>query len=432
MTTISAALRDRRFLLSSWPWRALTHLLTTAVVLIPIAGPVWLIALPWLATAGELRDGRLPAAPVVVLMAFGVVLVAAAGPLVAVPLAVVERRRLAVIDDRPLTGDHRHVPGDPWMWLRVRYTEAATWREVGYGLGLALLAPVVYGALALAGFVIASFVASPLFVGLGQAQWQVGPFALRGTGPAVLLCLAGLALVAPFGYLVGLVAAGQVAAARALLGNSGGNRLQEVSRSRARLADAFEAERQRIQRDLHDGAQHQLTSLSLHLGMARLDLPADSPAAVPLEAARQQAKDLMEALREVVHGIRPQTLTELGLLPALYDLAGRSPVPVSVTGTDALTRPPERIETAAYFVASEALGNVVRHAAAGRADVRVDWSGDLLVVEVRDDGHGGADPAAGSGLTGLADRVAAAGGRLLLSSPAGGGTVVRAELPCRQ
>ena len=432
MSTITAALRDRRFLMSSWPWRALAYLLTTALAIAPIAGLVWLLALPWLAAANGLRDGHPPKVAVLVLMAFAVFVVACFGPLVAVPLAALERRRLAILDDRPIRTAHQEVSDDPFAWLRTRYTEAATWREVAYGLILSLAVPVVYGVLGLAAMLIGGFIISPLFVGTGVVSWQAGPWEIRGAGPALLLAAVGLVLLIPLGYLIALVAAGQGALARALLGDGAGTRLREVARSRARLVDAFDAERGRIQRDLHDGAQHQLTSLSLQLGMARVDLPPDSPALQPLEQARAQAKDLMVALRDIVHGIRPQTLTDLGLLPALRELAARSPVPVTVTGPDIVSRPPERIETTAYFAASEALGNVAKHAGASSADLRMSWEGEKLVLEVRDDGHGGADPAAGTGLTGLADRVAAVGGRLLLASPEGGGTLVRVELPCQR
>ncbi len=432
MSPICAALRDRRFLLSAWPWRAVAYLLTTAVVAAPTAAVAWLLALPWLVAATDLRDGRLPDGPVVLLMVLGAGLVAGLGPLVAVPLAALERRRLAVLDDRPVRSAHRPAPADPVSWLRVRYTEAATWREVLYALLISLVVPVGYATLALAAVIVVGFVVSPLFAGTGTVHWQVGPFDVGGTGEAVPLALLGLVLLAPLVYLTSLVAAGQAAAARALLGDQAGTALREVARSRARLVDAFEAERRRIQRDLHDGAQHQLTSLTLQLGMARLDLPADSPAAAPLHRAHEQAKDLMVMLRDIVHGIHPQALSDLGLMPALRDLAVRAPIPVDVHGPRTVTRPPEQVAATAYFAASEALGNVVRHAGATRAGIRVVWSGDLLTVEVGDDGCGGADPAAGTGLAGLADRVAAVGGRLLLSSPAGGGTLVRVELPCRR
>ena len=432
MSSISTALRHRRFLLSAWPWRAVAYLLTTAVVALPVAVPAWLLALPWLVAGTDLRDGRLPQGAVVVLMALGATLLAGFGPLAAIPLAAVERRRLAVLDDRPVHSAHRPTPADPVSWLRVRYTEAATWRELLYALLIALVVPVVYAALGLAAVLIGGFVVSPLFTGAGTVHWQVGPWDVGGAGEAVPLALLGLALLVPLVYLASLVAAGQRVAARALLGDRAGTALREVARSRARLVDAFEADRRRIQRDLHDGAQHQLTSLTLHLGLARHDLPAGSPAAEPLQRAHEQAKGLMVVLRDIVHGIRPQVLSDLGLLPALRDLAQRAPLPVEVHGPATVNRPPEPVETTAYFAASEALGNVVKHAGATRADIRVAWSGELLSLEVRDDGLGGADPAAGSGLTGLADRVAAVGGRLLLSSPPGGGTRVRVELPCRR
>jgi signal transduction histidine kinase len=166
--------------------------------------------------------------------------------------------------------------------------------------------------------------------------------------------------------------------------------------------------------------------------MARLDLPDGSPAAEPLSRAHQQAKELMVELRELIHGIHPQTLTDMGLPAAIRELAGRSPIPVGVTvrGGSA-TRLPQRVEGTAYFVASEALANVVRHSRATRADVTLSRTRGLLVLEVRDDGCGGADPAGGTGLTGLADRVAVLDGRVLLASPTGGPTVVRVELPCR-
>ncbi|BCJ59116.1 sensor histidine kinase [Micromonospora endophytica] len=224
-----------------------------------------------------------------------------------------------------------------------------------------------------------------------------------------------------------MLAAAQGAVARWLL-SSDGTALSEVTRSRARLVDTYEAERRRIERDLHDAAQPRLTNLGLQIGLARLDVPDDSPAARPLDAAHEQAKGLMVLLRQIVRGIRPQSLVDLGLAGAVRELADESPVPVEVRAE--LPRPlPEAAETTAYFVVSEALGNVARHAAATRAEVQLTDTGTGLTVEVTDDGRGDADPARGSGLTGLADRVAAADGRLLLSSPPGGPTVLRVELP---
>ncbi|MGH3682244.1 MAG: sensor histidine kinase, partial [Natronosporangium sp.] len=205
--------------------------------------------------------------------------------------------------------------------------------------------------------------------------------------------------------------------------------LVEVARSRARLADAFETERRRIQRDLHDGAQQKLVSLTMQLGLARLDLPPGSPAVDSVNAAYDQARQLMDELRALIHGIAPQLLTELGLPAALDELAEQCPVPVTVQ-THPSGRPPSQIEHAAYFAAAEALTNVAKHSGATRASVTVRQDGDVLTVEIGDNGHGGADPDRGTGLTGLADRMAVAGGRMLLSSPTGGPTLLRVELPC--
>ncbi|MEV6633350.1 sensor domain-containing protein [Actinoplanes sp. NPDC051470] len=432
MSSIWPALRTRRFLLSSWPWRSLLYMVTTVIVAAPVAAVSWLLALPWLVTLSDLRNGQLPHYHNYLLMVVSVVVLALFGPLVAVPLAAIERRRLGLLDPREVRSAHRPAPSDPIAWLRLRYSEAATWRELLYGLLFTLVVPVVYGVLVVITGIELALLTAPLFA-VGSSAIQLGSMTIDTPGEAAIASVIGLVLIPPLAYLGGGVAAAQAAAARALLGDNDrtSGALREVARSRARLVDAFEAERRRIQRDLHDGAQHQLTSLTLQLGMARLDLPAGSPAAEPLNRAHDQAKDLMVMLRDIVHGIRPQVLGDLGLMPALRELADRAPLPVMVIAPDVVTRPPEHVETTAWFVASEALGNVTKHAAAQHAEVRVIWDGEDLILEVRDDGAGGADPTAGSGLTGLADRVAAAGGRLLLASPPGGGTLVRVELPCR-
>jgi signal transduction histidine kinase len=193
--------------------------------------------------------------------------------------------------------------------------------------------------------------------------------------------------------------------------------------------DAFAVERRRIEQDLHDGAQQRLVALTVSLGLARLDLPPDSPAAVRVAEAHEQARHALAELRELIRGVHPQVLTDRGLEAAVREVAGRSPIPVDVD--IALPRRlPAPVEETAYFVTCEALANVVKHSAASRAAVRARLLEDLLVLEARDDGVGGADPAAGTGLSGLADRIAVANGRLRLSSPPGGPTLLRVELPC--
>jgi signal transduction histidine kinase len=423
------AVSRRRYLLSAGPWRALLYVLTT----LPFAGilgaAVGTLVLPWLVAVLRVTEGHPLSGPVLFLMVLALALFAGLGPLVAIPLAAVERGRLGLIDQRPVQSAHRPLTADPVTWLRVRYTEAATWREVLYGAFLGLVVPVVYAGYAFLVIIDIAFLLSPFLAASGTDSWQFGVFTVRTVGQAIPLAVAGLLLVPVLIYLLSLIAVGQGAAARALLGDRHGTALRAVAQSRARLVDAFEAERRRIERDLHDGAQHRLTSLTLQLGMARLDVPADSPAAAPLAQAHDEAKELMVVLRELIHGIRPQSLADLGLPAALRELTVRSPLPVTVTVAEALHRPAPHLESTAYFAASEALANVVKHAGANRADLLLAQAGDMLVLEVRDDGQGGADPAHGTGLTGLADRVAAVGGRLLLASPAGGPTLVRVELP---
>ncbi len=206
--------------------------------------------------------------------------------------------------------------------------------------------------------------------------------------------------------------------------------LAEVRASRARIVEATDAERRRIERDIHDGAQQRLVALSLAIGRARGQL---GPAADPeLEATLSQASSELHAalaeLRELARGIHPAILTQAGLEPAVRSLVDRAAVPTDVDFAVA-GRLPEPVEAAAYFVVSEALTNVAKHAEAGSARVALRTEAGTLVVEIRDDGCGGADPAHGSGLRGLRDRVEAIGGVLETTSPAGGGTTIRATLP---
>ena len=250
----------------------------------------------------------------------------------------------------------------------------------------------------------------------------------------VAMLAVGLLALGPGAYLLTAWAGARAAVARLILAPREAEldeRLVEVTRSRARLVDAFELERRRIERDLHDGAQQRLVALTVALGLARLDLPAGSPAAARVHEAQEQAKQALTELRELIRGVHPQVLADRGLGAAVADAAGRSPVEVDVD-VSLPRRLPGTIEVTAYFAVCEALANIARHSQASRASVRGRLLGDVLTVEVRDDGVGGADPAAGTGLAGLADRIAVVEGRLLLSSPAGGPTVLRVEIPCAQ
>ena len=201
---------------------------------------------------------------------------------------------------------------------------------------------------------------------------------------------------------------------------------REVKASRARIVAASDAERRRVERNIHDGAQQQFSALALQLELLREQ--ADDPDLVRgLEAAMAQLRLSLDQLRDLARGLHPSVLTTDGLAAALTQLAGNSPVPVTVdTQVDRLD---EVVESTAYFVASEALANVVKYADASSVWVSVNRQDGHVVVEVRDDGTGGAAAEDGSGLAGLVDRVEAVGGRMTLHSPPGRGTTVRAELP---
>ena len=206
-------------------------------------------------------------------------------------------------------------------------------------------------------------------------------------------------------------------------------RLAELHESRARIVEAGFAERRRVERDLHDGAQQRLLALALDLRLARSTLDRDPGAAAELlDAAAGGLTEATEELRELARGIHPPVLADRGLAAALNALASRSPVPVTVD-TEQADGAPAAVEAAAYFVVSEALTNVARHANAASAVVKVRRSDGRLEVEVSDDGDGGADAATGSGLRGLSDRVAALDGSLEVDSAMGAGTVLRATIP---
>jgi signal transduction histidine kinase len=231
----------------------------------------------------------------------------------------------------------------------------------------------------------------------------------------------------PIWPALGLALAGVVHAAVVYARHQ--HRIEELETSRAGAVDVQESELRRIERDLHDGAQARLVSLGMSLGRAEQALDKDPEAVRELLAeARQGAGEALAELRDLARGIRPPILTDRGLEPAISALTARSPVPVTLS-VDVPERPPATVESAAYFTVAEALANAIKHAHAGRVDIRIQSANGRLVAEVADDGAGGADPL-GRGLTGLRQRAEALDGTLKVTSPDGGPTTVRAELPC--
>jgi signal transduction histidine kinase len=205
--------------------------------------------------------------------------------------------------------------------------------------------------------------------------------------------------------------------------------LEELRGSRSRVIEAEQKERQRLERNLHDGAQQRLIALSLDLSLLEQELGDEDGTGERLGRARQEIATSLEELREIARGIHPAVVSGHGLAVALEQLAARAPVPVRLR-VSVDERLPEPIEVAAYYLVSESLANVAKHASASSATVEVSWTDGEVVVEIVDDGVGGADSERGSGLRGLADRVEALGGRLRVWSPQGGGTRVKAEIPC--
>jgi signal transduction histidine kinase len=209
-----------------------------------------------------------------------------------------------------------------------------------------------------------------------------------------------------------------------------GEQLEEVRASRARIVAAGDAERKRVERDLHDGAQQRLVALTLALRLAkrRFGPALDPDLVIALDDASDEAKAALTELRDLARGIHPQILTEAGLAAALQSLADRSTLQVTIE-SGATSRFSSAVESTAYFVVSEALANVAKYAGRDAASVRTSWGADVLTLEISDAGVGGADPARGSGLRGLTDRLAAVDGTLEVVSPRGGGTRLLARIP---
>ena len=317
------------------------------------------------------------------------------------------------------------------MWRLL--TSRNAWRHAAYALirlPLSLAETIVVTAF---WSFAAAMLGLPLFAWmLIRLQWHVHA-GLPQPGLMSAAVVLGVILLPVAAQVTRGLAAADVAVARYLIGPGSQAdmtaRIGELERSRAQAVGSADAERRRIERDLHDGAQQRLVSLAMNLGRARARF-ADDPdgARAIIDQAHDEAKQALTELRNLVRGVHPPVLSDRGLDAAISGLAALSPVPVTVRAS-LPDRPTASSEAIAYFVVAEALTNVAKHARATQAEVTVSRHGDLLRVVIRDDGIGGADPQ-GQGLAGLADRLAGVDGWLLVRSPAGGPTVIEAELPC--
>ena len=406
-------------------WRptalALAGVVAGAVTATVVGG----LVLGWLAATWSLLDGPTGAWE----LAWFYVVVTLAGPVLLLwatqGLGALQRARFRVVLGAEIVAPPR-AAGGGWPLLRpVRAWRApATWRQLGYHL-LAMTGGTAGGLL------VAACWSAPLpAVAYLAGRWGDGPGAAAGLGLVALS--AALLLAAP--WVARAVARADEAAGRVLLGPSRSEelalRVEALARSRAEIVAATDAERRRIERDLHDGAQRRLVSLAMQLGMARASL-ADTPEPVRqvIEQAHEEATEALAELRQLVRGLHPAVLDDRGLDAALSGIAANAPLPVRLR-VDVPARCSPAIEAVAYFVVSEALTNVTKHAGAGQAEVTVERAGDRLRVVVADDGRGGATLAGGTGLRGLAQRAAAVDGTLTVDSPPGGPTAITVELPC--
>jgi signal transduction histidine kinase len=340
----------------------------------------------------------------------------------------------------PLSVPRVSVPG-----ISAALRSQATWRQVGYHL---LAAPVlaagaigafgtwIVGVIFTLSFLLGriapqgSLLASGRFTdGWGHPLWR-----LLGLPGDAWLTTAGVGLLLAAPRLSALVAKSDARIARTLLGPSRAEQLEHkvehLTQTRAGVVDAADAERRRLERDLHDGTQQRLVSLAMNLGMARAQAATAEEAQQAIADAHEEAKTALAELRNLVRGLHPAVLEDRGLDAALSGVAARMPIPVRLTVDDMHRRPSAAIEAVAYFVVSEGLTNIAKHAQASQAEVIVQRAGNRLHIIVTDDGAGGADPARGTGLAGLAKRAESVDGTFEISSPEGGPTMLTVDLPC--
>jgi len=332
-------------------------------------------------------------------------------------------------------------PGGVVAALRAQ----STWRQVAYHL-LAGPAIAVAGIVAVGVWLAGAVYATVYLYGSALRQdsfirhvtYPQGPTDMArplGAPLGVFLTVAGIAGLLAAPWLTAGVASLDARAGRALLGPSRAEELEhrvaQLTRTRAGVVDAADAERRRLERDLHDGTQQRLVSLAMNLGMARAQGGTADQANQAIAEAHEEAKAALAELRDLIRGLHPAVLEDRGLDAALSGIVARTPLPCRLT-VDLPRRPAPVIEAVAYFVVSEGLSNIAKHAQATEAAVFVQRSGDRLHVIVTDDGVGGADPSRGTGLAGLARRAASVDGTFEIDSPPGGPTLLTVDLPCNR
>lgn len=393
-----------RFLASRWPWLALLYTLTSAILTLALI-------------------------PVLVITIFVL-------PLWGILVATLERRRLRLLGSAMPPSGHVHVPrNERRNWLNIRLMEPATWREV-----VSLLAGLILGAIA----VVVIFAYAMAFITLivipAMTTRRATDVTLFGNSKNFLgtaewwypLLLIPVALLV-FAYINAVLAAIHGSCIRWLIAPRIAEidqRVELLTRSRAAIVTAHESERQRIERDLHDGVQQELVGIAARLGILELEFQngTDEARKDALRATQAQTERALTSLRETVRGIHPAVLSDHGLSSALEELAGRSAIPLCVDDRG-FPRLDPAAEAAGYFFVAECLTNTAKHTTAPHLKVALSADDEQVVIEAQDDGHGGVDTSLGTGLRGLSVRADAIGGELRVSSPPGGPTTVTLVLP---
>lgn len=354
-------------------------------------------------------------------------------------VARIERARMALgAPDRPLAHPYRPLRGGVVELLRAEFADENRWRDVLYVAVNFPLAIIEFVVIVTMWSLSLSLLTMPLWydtVAGASLPAYLGWLAGHEAPLVAIRALAGAALLPVAASLSQLVMALHRGVVAGLLCTSESRELRRqvetLRESRSAVLDVEASELHRIERDLHDGAQQRLVMLTIDLGLASERIDTDPAAAKQLVLdGQEQARQALAELRDLVRGIAPSILLDRGLVPALGSIAARGPVPTVVqSDLPPGERLPVAVERAAYFVVAEALANVAKHSGARSCEVRCRRVGSRLVVEVSDDGAGGATVQPGGGLAGLAGRVAGVDGTFTVSSPAGGPTLVRAEFP---
>ncbi|RGE21452.1 histidine kinase [Leucobacter sp. wl10] len=392
-------------------------------------------SLPWRASAYVLSGIFLAAPTIIFLAAFPLL------PAWSWSLSAVERQRVRLLRLGTIPGPPRGLRVPPFRNAPARLYSSLGWREIGATLLHLLYAALGYALFVFGGTAIITLITAPVLPLAGR-KYVIGEWQIDQPAPALLFTLLGALLLLVFLYAALLLAFSQAATTRVLIGS----KIESLERQVDMLADksvalveAFEDERRRIERDLHDGPQQHLAAAALHLGILRTRLTASarSPHADELgalEAAHLEVEHALDAMRAAISGLRPRLLVEDGLAAALTQLAARSPIPATVEAhtlprLQALPRLRASVEATLYSIASEFFTNALKHSGATRITVALTVNVQGLRITLSDDGRGGANPDNGTGLVGIEHRVGILGGTMLMSSPRGGPTVLTIQVP---